>query len=85
MNQVTKKHIHRKFEGVVVSDKPDKTIVVAVSRTKVHPKYTKRFAVTKKYQVHDPKNEYKTGDTVIFVETRPISKNKRWLVVAKKS
>lgn len=71
----------RKFAGVVVSDKNDKTIVVEVKRTKLHPKYLKRYIVTKKYKVHDPTNKYKVGDKVTFVECRPISKNKRWRVI----
>ena len=76
--------IKRKFEGTVVSDTADKTVVVAVVRTKLHPKYNKRYAVTKKYKVHDPNNEYKVGDEVVFVETRPISKTKRWRVIGPK-
>ncbi len=77
-----KKTIRRKFEGTVISDKSDKTIVVAVSRTKLHPKYHKRYQITKKYKVHDPANKFKTGDEVIFVECRPISKDKRWCVLS---
>ena len=79
-----KKTMKRNFEGVVVSDKSDKTIVVRVDRTKLHPKYFKRFIVSKKYKVHDPENQFKVGDVVIFEECRPISKDKRWRVVAKK-
>ena len=84
MSKEDKKIIHRKFEGVVTSDKADKTIAVSVTRTKMDPKYAKRYVVTKKYQVHDPENEYKIGDKVIFIETRPISKSKRWRVISKK-
>lgn len=73
----------RQFKGVVVSDKMDKTIVVVVSRTKKHSKYQKRYKVSKKYKVHDPKNEFKKGDTVLFRESRPLSKEKRWRVVSK--
>lgn len=75
--------IHRKFSGVVTSDKMDKTIVVKVESTKVHPKYGKRYVETVKYKVHDEKNEFKTGDNVRFVECRPLSKDKRWRVLAK--
>ena len=66
-----------------MSDKMDKTIVVAVSSIKIHAQYQKRFRTKKHYKVHDPKNEYHPGDTVIFEETRPLSKEKRWRVVAK--
>ncbi|MAF14320.1 MAG: 30S ribosomal protein S17 [Parcubacteria group bacterium] len=76
-----KKVTKRKFEGIVASDKGDKTIIVEVRRTKIHSKYLKRFIVSKKYAVHDPANKYKVGDKVSFVETRPISKNKRWIVI----
>ncbi|NUM25020.1 MAG: 30S ribosomal protein S17 [Candidatus Buchananbacteria bacterium] len=77
--------IKRKFEGTVVSDKNDKTIVVAVETAKPHPKYNKRFTSTKKYKVHDPANEFKIGDKVVFEECRPLSKDKRWRVLSKES
>lgn len=73
--------IRKKFSGVVVSDKSDKTIVVKVERVKINPKYKKRYTVSSRYKVHDPKNEFKTGDKVTFVECRPISKDKRWRVI----
>jgi small subunit ribosomal protein S17 len=73
--------IRRKFQGVVVSDKADKTIVVKVERTKVHRKYKKRYVVGKRYKVHDEKNKFKEGDRVTFVECRPLSREKRWRVV----
>lgn len=76
-----KKIIKKKFKGTVVSDKMDKTIVVKVERVKVHPKYGKRYTVSKKYKVHDEKNKYKTGDKVFFIECRPLSKEKRWRVM----
>lgn len=66
------------FTGVVLSDAMDKTIVVKVSRTRIHPKYKKRYTVSRKYLVHDEKNAHHTGDTVSFVETRPLSRHKRW-------
>ncbi len=75
--------IHRQFEGTVTSDKADKTIVVAVKSTAIHPKYLKRYKVTKKYKVHDEKNEYHVGDEVRFIECRPISKDKKWRVVGR--
>ncbi len=71
----------RTFKGTVVKASMQKTISVAVERSKVHPKYGKRYTVTKKYLVHDEKNEHKPGDVVTFVECRPLSKQKRWRVV----
>ena len=76
-----KRAIERKFSGVVISDKMDKTIVVKVGRIKVHPKYKKRYSVSKKYKVHDEKNKFKEGGKVSFVECRPLSKEKRWRVL----
>ncbi|MFH1745369.1 MAG: 30S ribosomal protein S17 [bacterium] len=73
--------IKKKFDGVVVGDKMDKTIVVKVDRVKIHPKYKKRSVVGKKYKVHDEKNKFKIGDKVKFVECRPLSKDKRWRVM----
>lgn len=75
-----KKLQSRLLKGVIVSDKMDKTVVVAVTRYKKHPKYKKKYKVTKKYKVHDEKNEYKTGDQVVIQECRPMSKDKRWVV-----
>ncbi|MEI8360888.1 MAG: 30S ribosomal protein S17 [bacterium] len=80
---VIKSAIQRKFNGVVVSDKMDKTIVVKVESTKVHPKYGKRYIRSEKYKVHDETNQFKEGDKVTFVECRPLSKDKRWRVLAK--
>lgn len=67
--------------GVVVSDKADKTVVVQVERRFAHPLYGKGVARTKRYPAHDENNEYKVGDTVRIMETRPLSKTKRWRVV----
>ncbi|MFA5643926.1 MAG: 30S ribosomal protein S17 [Patescibacteria group bacterium] len=80
-DSAVKEVIRKKFSGVVVSDKNDKTIVVKVERVKINKKYKKRYVVSKKYKVHDPKNSYKTGDKVVFVECRPISKDKKWRVI----
>ncbi|MCK5510747.1 30S ribosomal protein S17, partial [Candidatus Parcubacteria bacterium] len=63
-SKTQKETIKKKFQGVVVSDKQDKTIVVKVDRVKIHPKYKKRFTVSKKYKVHDEKNKCKEGDKV---------------------
>ncbi len=79
----TQKTQKRLLTGTVVSDKMQKTIVVRVDRVKTHPKYHKQYAVSKRYKVHDEKNEYKTGDIVSFEESRPHSKDKRWRVVGK--
>jgi len=68
-------------EGVVVSDKMNKTVVVAVETRKVHPLYKKPIRVTKKYKAHDENNACKIGDKVRIVETRPLSKEKRWRVM----
>jgi len=73
--------INKKFIGEVVSDKMNKTIVVRIDRSAVHPKYLKRFILSKKYKVHDEKNQYKEGDKVTFIECRPLSKDKRWRVI----
>lgn len=67
--------------GKVVSDKMDKTIVVNVETTKKHPLYKKIVKESKKYKVHDENNEAKIGDIVTIMETRPLSKDKRWRVV----
>ena len=67
--------------GVVVSDKPDKTVIVKVERRLAHPLYGKSVARSQKYYAHDEKNEYKIGDTVRITETRPLSKLKRWRVI----
>ena len=73
--------IKRKFNGVVISDKMDKTRVVSVTLVKVYPKYQKRYKVNKKFKVHDEKNKFKAGDKVQFIECRPISKDKRWRMI----
>ncbi len=64
--------------GRVVSDKMDKTIVVAVESFKKHPLYSKRVKNTKKFKAHDEENSCGIGDTVRIMETRPLSKDKRW-------
>lgn len=82
--EATNKKLQRKFQGVVVSDAMNKTIVVKVDSVKMHPVYHKRFTMSKKYKVHDEKNEFHIGDWVEFVETRPLSKQKRWRVLGKR-
>lgn len=71
------------MNGTVVSTKMDKTVVVRVDRTVVHPKYLKRFTVSRKYKAHDPENGFAVGDLVTIEETRPYSKTKTWRVVGK--
>lgn len=77
----------RQFEGTVVGANANKTITVAVDSVKMHPIYRKQYVSTKKYAVHDEKNEATSGDVVRFQECRPLSKNKRWrlLDVVKKA
>jgi len=67
--------------GKVVSDKMDKTVVVAVETLRRHPLYKKAIKRTKRYKVHDGGNVCKVGDKIKFVETRPLSKEKRWRVI----
>lgn len=67
--------------GVVVSDKMDKTVVVAIESRTTHPRYGKIVVRTKRYKAHDEENQCKTGDQVRIQETRPMSKTKRWAVI----
>ena len=73
----------KRLTGVVVSDKMDKSIVVAVSRIKRHPLYRKQYTITRKFVAHDPENVCKVGDTVDILETPKISKRKNWIVDTK--
>lgn len=70
----------RKFVGIVVSDKMQKTVTVKVEKIKRHPLYKKTFKVHKKYHAHDP-FQCKVGDKVLIEECRPLSKTKRWRVI----
>jgi len=76
------KKVEKMLEGVVVSDKMDKTVVVSVARFVKHPLYGKFYKVSKKYKAHDEENKYKTGDKVKIAESKPISKDKRFKVVS---
>jgi small subunit ribosomal protein S17 len=67
--------------GVVVSDKMDKTVVVAIESRTTHPRYGKIVVRTKRYKAHDEENQCKIGDQVRIQETRPMSKTKRWAVI----
>ena len=71
----------RVLQGVVISDKCDKTITVKVTRRVTHERYKKIVSMSKKYAAHDEKNQFKTGDIVNIIECRPISKSKSWEVV----
>ena len=71
----------RVLQGVVVSDKNDKTVVVEVERRFTHPLLKKTVRRSKKYHAHDEENRFKIGDQVAIEEARPLSKNKRWVVV----
>ena len=77
MAEVTKK-VKRRLEGVVVSDKGNKTVVVEVTRRFKHPKYSKFVQFSKRYHAHDEKNSAKEGDVVTIIESRPYSKTKTW-------
>ena len=79
---MTERNQRKEYTGRVVSDKNDKTITVLVETYKMHPLYGKRVKYSKKYQVHDEGNEARMGDTVRIMETRPLSKSKRFRLVA---
>jgi small subunit ribosomal protein S17 len=70
----------RKMVGIVTSDKMDKTRVVLVTRRVSHGKYGKYMTKRTKFKAHDERNEYKTGDRVEIIESRPLSRDKRWRV-----
>jgi len=80
MNDTTKLSLKRTLVGRVVSDKMQKTVTVLVERKVKHALYGKYFALSKKYHAHDPKNEFKIGDSVRIRECAPISKTKCWEV-----
>lgn len=69
------------LEGIVLSDKMQKTVVVSVSRFVKHPKYGKFYKINKKYKAHDEENKFKKGDKVSIRETKPISKDKKFRVL----
>ena len=75
----------RSLKGTVTSDKADKTVTVTVVRLRKHAKYKKYFKSSRKFYAHDEENAYKIGDVVMIQESRPISKNKRWIVIKKLS
>lgn len=73
----------RTLQGTVVSDAMTKTRVVAVTRMTRHPKYLKYIKVTRRFKAHDEKNEYRKGDVVVIAESRPMSRDKRWRIIAR--
>ena len=75
------RNLRKTRQGVVISNKMDKTIVIAAKFKEMHPIYGKFVQKTKKYHAHDEKNECNIGDTVKIMETRPLSKTKRWRLV----
>ena len=75
------RNLRKVRQGVVVSDKMDKTIVIAAKFKEKHPIYGKFVQKTKKYHAHDEKNEAHVGDTVQIMETRPLSRTKRWRLI----
>lgn len=78
----TNEKVSKTIEGVVVSDKMDKTVVVMVERTVRHGKYEKILTRSTKFHVHDEKSEAKMGDKVLIKESRPLSKTKSWVLVS---
>ncbi len=77
----TERNLRKTRVGVVTSDKMDKTVVVSVETLVEHPLYKKRIRRTTKFKAHDEQNQCKIGDKVRIMETRPLSKEKRWRVV----
>lgn len=75
-----KKSLKKTLRGIVVSDSMDKTIVVAVEKYMRHSRYQRVVKRVKKYKVHDEKNEARMGDKVLIIESRPMSKEKRWRI-----
>ena len=75
--------INKTYTGKVVSNKMDKTVVVAITRLFQHPVYKKTVKKVSKFKAHDAENACDIGDTVIITETKPMSKDKRWLVLEK--
>ncbi len=71
----------RVLQGVVVSDKSEKTVIVSVERRMAHPVYKKTIRRSKKYAAHDEQGKFKVGDVIQIIESAPISKTKRWRVV----
>ena len=73
----------KQLTGTIVSDKMEKTVVVKTEKIKEHPKYKRRYRISKKYKAHLEKEDFKKGDRVIIEECRPMSKDKKWRVIGK--
>jgi len=73
----------RRFQGTVVSSKMNDTAIVTIVGKKTHPKYKKRYKVTRRFSCHNKDNKFKEGEVVIFEECRPMSKTKRWRILSK--
>ena len=73
----------RVLKGVIVSDKMQKTAVIAVTRLKKHPKIRKYYKITTRFKVHNENNQYKLGNKVMIQETKPMSRDKRWVIIGK--
>lgn len=71
----------QQFEGIVVSDAMQKTVVVEVTRFAIHPRYHKRIRIRKRFKAHDEENQHHAGDKVVIEATRPISKEKHWRIL----
>jgi small subunit ribosomal protein S17 len=71
------------LQGIVVSDKMQKTVVVEVESIKEHPKYKRRYKFHNRFKAHDETNQYHVGDKVVIEETKPMSKDKNWIVKSK--
>ena len=78
---MSERGVRKRLTGLVVGHKMDKTAVVSVDRLKKHKTYMKYLTVQKKYMVHDPHNQCQVGDKVRIIESRPISKTKKWVVL----
>ncbi len=78
-----KKIMKRRLTGTIISTKMDKTAVVRVDRVKMHPKYKKRYVVSRHFQAHVENNAYRDGEVVVIEECRPISKQKRYRVIGR--
>jgi small subunit ribosomal protein S17 len=78
---MTERNDRKVYQGRVVSDKMDKTIVVEIATRKIHPVYGKRVKYSKKFKAHDENNEAKIGDIVRIMETRPLSATKRFRLI----
>ncbi len=77
---MAERNLRKERVGVVVSDKMDKSVVVSVERQLIHPIYGRTIRLKKRYVAHDETNDCKVGDTVKIIETRPLSKTKRWRI-----